>query len=88
MTGDWISMQGSLSHYSSGTGVRISGDSTNLEVCGAARLASLRRGGRNASAPTRAPRDECVRLKRYLRARRRILEVKALPWHAVKVGFG
>jgi hypothetical protein len=25
MTGDWISMQGSLGHYSSGTGARILG---------------------------------------------------------------
>jgi hypothetical protein len=32
--------------------------------------------------------DGGVRHTGYFRARRRILEVKALPWHAVKVGLG
>jgi hypothetical protein len=67
MTGDWISMQGSLGHYSSGTGARISG----ADEC---------------VRPHTSPRDECVRLTSYLRAKRRILEVKALPWQAAKVG--
>src|ERR1700757_124313 len=72
-----IRCKGSLSHYSLGPSCGGGRRSTLLRFVVTPRLASL--GGV----------DEGVRpYTSYLRPSRRILDVKALPWQAVKVGVG